>query len=74
LISFRIWRFGERVAIDRWVYGVKFWICIVVLRPKFSDLATQEEGGGLWEQFSHQGLDPVSIMKKVKALKDYSVS
>jgi hypothetical protein len=21
-------------------------------------------GGGLWEQFPHQGLDPVSIMKR----------
>jgi hypothetical protein len=32
--------------------------------PKFASLATHEErGGGLWEQFPHQGLDPVSIRR-----------
>ncbi|MCS6813174.1 MAG: transketolase [Cyanobacteria bacterium] len=37
--------------------------------PKFAYLGTHKEGcGGLWEQFPHQGLDPVSIMTKVKAL------
>ncbi len=37
--------------------------------PKFGYLGTHEEGcGGLWEQFPHQGLDPVSIIAKVKAL------
>lgn len=37
--------------------------------PKFAYLGTHEEGcGGLWEQFPHQGLDPASIMTKVKAL------
>jgi hypothetical protein len=40
------------------------------LAPKYASFATHEEGGGgLWEQFPRQGLDPVSIMKKVKALK-----
>ena len=37
--------------------------------PKFAYLGTHEEGcGGLWEQFPHQGIDPVGIMKKVKEL------
>lgn len=37
--------------------------------PKFAYLGTHEEGcGGLWEQFPHQGIDPVGIMKKVKSL------
>jgi hypothetical protein len=35
-----------------------------------TSLATRDEGGSaLWDQFLHQGLDPVSIMKKVKALR-----
>ncbi|MBE9077267.1 transketolase [Romeria aff. gracilis LEGE 07310] len=39
------------------------------LTPKYAHLGTHEEGsGGLWEQFPHQGLDPESIMKKVKQL------
>jgi len=37
--------------------------------PKFAFLGTHEEGcGGLWEQYPHQGLDPVGIMAKVKSL------
>ncbi len=37
--------------------------------PKFGYLGTHEEGcGGLWEQFPHQGLDPVGIMARVKTL------
>ena len=37
--------------------------------PKFAYLGTHEEGcGGLWEQFPHQGIDPVGIIKKVKEL------
>lgn len=37
--------------------------------PKFAYLGTHEEGcGGLWEQFPHQGIDPVGIMAKVKGL------
>ncbi|MCU0526072.1 MAG: transketolase [Elainella sp. Prado103] len=37
--------------------------------PKFAYLGTHEEGcGGLWEQYPYQGLDPVGIMKQVKAL------
>ncbi|WP_017325848.1 transketolase C-terminal domain-containing protein [Synechococcus sp. PCC 7336] len=37
--------------------------------PKYAYLGTHEEGcGGLWEQFPHQGIDPVGIMAKVKEL------
>lgn len=37
--------------------------------PKYAYLGTHEEGcGGLWEQFPHQGIDPVGIMNKVKSL------
>jgi transketolase len=37
--------------------------------PKYAYLGTHEEGcGGLWEQFPHQGIDPVGISKKVKEL------
>lgn len=37
--------------------------------PKFAYLGTHKEGcGGLWEQFPHQGIDPVGIMAKVKAM------
>jgi transketolase len=37
--------------------------------PKFAHLGTHKEGcGGLWEQFPHQGIDPVGIMAKVKEL------
>ena len=37
--------------------------------PKFAYLGTHEEGcGGLWEQYPHQGLDPVGIINKVKQL------
>lgn len=37
--------------------------------PKYAYLGTHREGGGgLWEQFPHQGLDPVGIMAKVKKL------
>ncbi|OKH34665.1 transketolase [Calothrix sp. HK-06] len=37
--------------------------------PKYNYLATHKEGcGGLWEQFPHQGIDPVSIINKVKEL------
>lgn len=37
--------------------------------PKYGYIGTHEEGcGGLWEQHPHQGLDPVGIMAKVKAL------
>jgi transketolase C-terminal domain/subunit len=37
--------------------------------PKYGYIGTHEEGcGGLWEQHPHQGIDPVGIMAKVKAL------
>jgi transketolase len=45
------------------------WLLERGLTPKFAALATHEEGcGGLWEQYPHQGIDPVGIMKKVKEL------
>jgi transketolase len=37
--------------------------------PKYNYIATHKEGcGGLWEQFPHQGIDPVGIISKVKEL------
>ncbi len=37
--------------------------------PKYAHLGTHQEGcGGLWEQFPHQGIDPVGIIAKVKEL------
>lgn len=45
------------------------WLLERGLTPKFAHLGTHEEGcGGLWEQYPHQGLDPVGIMSKVKEL------
>lgn len=48
-------------------YGT--WLLERGYTPKFAHAGTHEEGGGgLWEQFYHQGLDPESIMQKVKKL------
>jgi transketolase len=45
------------------------WLLERGLTPKYAHLGTHEEGcGGLWEQFPHQGIDPVGIMAKVKQL------
>lgn len=45
------------------------WLLERGLTPKFAHLGTHKEGcGGLWEQFPHQGLDPIGIMAKVKAM------
>ena len=45
------------------------WLLERGLTPKFSYLGTHKEGcGGLWEQYPHQGIDPVGIMNKVKEL------
>jgi transketolase len=45
------------------------WLLERGLTPKFAYLGTHQEGcGGLWEQFPHQGLDPIGIMNKVKEL------
>lgn len=45
------------------------WLLERGFSPKFASLATHHEGcGGLWEQYPHQGIDPVSIMNKVKEL------
>jgi transketolase C-terminal domain/subunit len=48
-------------------YGT--WLLERGFTPKFAHLGTHKEGcGGLWEQFPHQGLDPVGIMAKVKSM------
>jgi len=45
------------------------WLLERGFSPKFAHLGTHKEGcGGLWEQFPHQGIDPVGIMAKVKEL------
>jgi transketolase C-terminal domain/subunit len=45
------------------------WLLERGLTPKFTHLGTHKEGcGSLWEQYPHQGLDPDSIMAKVKEL------
>ncbi|MBD2414323.1 transketolase [Nostoc calcicola FACHB-389] len=45
------------------------WLLERGFTPKYAYLGTHKEGcGGLWEQFLHQGIDPVSIMNKVKDL------
>jgi len=45
------------------------WLLERGLTPKFAHIGTHKEGcGGLWEQFPHQGLDPLGIMAKVKEL------
>ncbi|MBD2772318.1 transketolase C-terminal domain-containing protein [Iningainema tapete] len=45
------------------------WLLERGLTPKFAHLGVHQEGcGGLWEQFPHQGIDPVGIMNKVKEL------
>ena len=49
-------------------YGT--WLLERGLTPKFAHLGTHKEGcGGLWEQFPHQGIDPVGIMAKIKAMR-----
>jgi transketolase len=45
------------------------WLLERGFTPKYAHLGTHKEGcGGLWEQYPHQGIDPVSIMNKVKDL------
>jgi transketolase C-terminal domain/subunit len=45
------------------------WLLERGLTPKFARLGTHREGcGGLHEHFYHQGIDPASIMAKVKEL------
>ncbi|MDX2241138.1 MAG: transketolase C-terminal domain-containing protein [Leptolyngbyaceae cyanobacterium bins.302] len=51
--------------------GIRFgsWLLERGYTPKFAYLGTHEEGcGGLWEQYPHQGIDPVGIINKVKQL------
>jgi len=48
-------------------YGT--WLLERGLTPKYAHLGTHKEGcGGLWEQYPHQGIDPVGIISKVKEL------
>ncbi|WP_191756284.1 hypothetical protein [Komarekiella delphini-convector] len=45
------------------------WLLERGLTPKYAHLGTHKEGcGGLWEQYPYQGIDPVSIINKVKKL------
>ena len=45
------------------------WLLERGLTPKYAYLGVHEEGcGGLWEQFSYQGLDPEGIMSHVRGL------
>ncbi len=45
------------------------WLLERGLTPKYAHLGTHQEGcGGLWEQYPHQGIDPASIISKVKEL------
>ncbi|WP_442941214.1 hypothetical protein [Nostoc sp.] len=49
--------------------GSGSWLLERGLTPKYAHLGTHKEGcGGLWEQYPYQGIDPVSIIKKVKEL------
>ncbi|KAJ6549473.1 transketolase [Mycena sp. CBHHK59/15] len=51
--------------------GSKFgtWLLERQLSPRFGYMGTTREGsGGLWEQIPHQGLDPQSIVLKIKQL------
>ncbi|KAK7461871.1 hypothetical protein VKT23_008305 [Stygiomarasmius scandens] len=51
--------------------GMRFgtWLLERQLTPKFGYMGTTKEGcGGLWEQIPHQGLDPQSIIVKIKSL------
>ncbi|MGA7937157.1 MAG: transketolase C-terminal domain-containing protein [Kovacikia sp.] len=48
-------------------YGT--WLLERGFTPKYAYLGTHKEGcGGLWEQYPHQGIDPVGIITKVKEL------
>jgi len=51
--------------------GSKFgtWLLERQLTPRYGYMGTTKEGcGGLWEQIPHQGLDPQSIILKIKQL------
>ncbi|KAF8071597.1 transketolase [Lyophyllum atratum] len=51
--------------------GSKFgtWLLERQLTPKYSYMGSTKEGcGGLWEQIPHQGLDPQSIITRIKRL------
>ncbi|KAH0585534.1 hypothetical protein H2248_008766 [Termitomyces sp. 'cryptogamus'] len=54
--------------------GSKFgtWLLERRLTPKYGYIGTTREGcGGLWEQIPYQGLDPESIVSKIKQLVAY---
>jgi len=45
------------------------WLLERGLAPKYACLGTwREGGGGLWEQMAHQGIDPDSILAKIRTL------
>ena len=45
------------------------WLLERGLTPKYGHIGTHVEGGGgLWEQFPHQGIDSTGIVAKVKEL------
>jgi transketolase len=51
--------------------GSKFgtWLLERQLTPRYGYMGTNKEGcGGMWEQIPHQGLDPQSIILKIKQL------
>jgi transketolase C-terminal domain/subunit len=51
--------------------GVRFgsWLLKRGLHPRYDHLGTTRlGGGGLWEQMTHQGLDPESIARAIRAL------
>ncbi|KAJ8072015.1 hypothetical protein PM082_015573 [Marasmius tenuissimus] len=57
--------------------GSKFgtWLIERSLTPKYAYMGTHKEGsGGLWEQIFHQGLDPQSIIAKIKTLDQGSIA
>jgi transketolase C-terminal domain/subunit len=48
-------------------YGT--WLLERGLTPKYAHLGTRRPGGcGVWEQMAHQGLDPDSIIAKIRTL------
>jgi hypothetical protein len=47
-------------------YGT--WLLERGLTPRYAHLGTHRHGaGGLWEQMTHQGLDPDQIIEKVRS-------
>jgi transketolase C-terminal domain/subunit len=56
---------------DKTGLGIRYgsWLLERGLTPKYAHIGTHRiGGGGLWEQMTHQGLDPAGIMAKVGTL------